>query len=161
PPDEPIGWDKGQPDIAGCGAVRGLREVRAIMHLHSHHSHDACDGEPQPDGVPDEDCLADLRAGLCTPRIDGALMSDHPTHATEAPFEDLLLIRGMDEPILGEKGTPIASWLKCPDGHKVLVMPGIESSSMMPFGLEEHVPDGYGTSTPASFAAIKAAGGLA
>ena len=161
PPDEPIAWDKGQPDISGCATVRGLREFRAIMHLHSHHSHDACDGDPQPNGVPDEDCLADLRVGLCTPRIDVALMSDHPTHATEAPFEDLLLIRGMDEPILGDGGTPIASWLKCPGGHKVLVMPGIESSAMMPFGLEEHLADGYGSSTPAAFAAIKAAGGLA
>lgn len=161
PPDEPILWDKGQPDISGCATIRGLREVRAIMHLHSHHSHDACDGDPQPNGVPDEDCLADLRAGLCTPRIDVAMLSDHPTHATEAAFEELLLMRGMDEPIMGDKGTPIASWLKCPDGHKVLVMPGIESAEMMPFGLEEHVPDAYGTSSPASFAAIKDAGALA
>ena len=73
------------------------------MHLHSHHSHDACDGDPQPDGVPDEDCLADLRAGLCTPRIDVAMISDHPTHATEAAYEELLLMRGMDEPILGRR----------------------------------------------------------
>src|SRR5262245_58636569 len=48
PPDEPIAWDRGQPDISGCATIRGLREVRAIMHLHSHHSHDACDGEPMP-----------------------------------------------------------------------------------------------------------------
>lgn len=161
PPDEPIAWDRGQPDISGCATIRGLREVRAIMHLHSHHSHDACDGDPQPNGVPDEDCLADLREGLCVPRIDVAMLSDHPTHASEAAFEELLLIRGMDEPILGDKGTPIASWMHCPDGHKVLVMPGIESAEMMPFGLEEHVTDVYGTSSPDAFAAIKAAGGLA
>lgn len=161
PPAEPIAWDPGQPDISGCAEIRGLREVRAIMHLHSHHSHDACDGDPQPNGVPDEDCLADLRAGLCVTRIDVALLSDHPVHASEATFEELLLIREMDEPILGDKGTPIANLMRCPDGHRVLVMPGIESSAMMPLGLEEHVKDVYGTSSPEAFAAIKAAGGLA
>lgn len=161
PPDTPIAWDKGQPDISGCATIRGQRELRAIMHLHSHHSHDACDGDPQPNGVPDEDCLADLRFGLCTPRIDVAMLSDHPTHATQAAYEELLLMREMDEPILGDGGTPIAAWLKCPDGHKVMVMPGIESAQMMPFGLEKHVSDVYGTSSPAAFAAIKEAGALA
>ena len=52
-PTEPIAWDPGQPDIAGC-EVRGQRDYRAIIHVHSHHSHDACDGDPQPGGVPDE-----------------------------------------------------------------------------------------------------------
>lgn len=160
-PAEPIAWERGQPDLSGCATIRGLREVRAIMHLHSHHSHDACDGDPQPGGVPDEDCLADLREGLCVPRIDVALMSDHPAHASEVSLEELLLIRGDDEPILGAGGTPIASWLKCPSGHRVLIMPGIESAEMMPFGLEEHVTDVYGTSSPQSFTAIKEAGGLA
>ena len=37
---------------------------RGIVHLHSHYSHDACDGNPMPDGVPDEACLQDLRSGL-------------------------------------------------------------------------------------------------
>lgn len=160
-PDEPIAWDRGQPDISGCGDVRGLREYRAILHLHSHHSHDACDGDPQPNGVPDEECLADLREGLCVPRIDVALVSDHPAYASDVPLETLLLIRGDDEPVIGDKGTPIANWMHCPDGHRVLLMPGIESGSMMPLGLEAHVTDVYDTSSPAAFAAIKAAGGLA
>jgi hypothetical protein len=160
-PAEPIAWDRGQPDLTACAPIRGLREVRAILHLHSHHSHDACDGDPQPDGVPDEDCLADLREGLCVPRIDVAMMSDHPAHASEVPLETLLLIRGEDEPILGEGGTPIGSWMHCPSGHKVLILPGIESGQMMPFGLEAHVTDAYGTSSPQAFTAIKEAGGLA
>lgn len=160
-PEEPIAWDKGQPDLSGCEAPRGLQEVRAILHLHSHHSHDACDDNPQPGGVPDESCLSDLREGLCATRIDVAMLSDHPTHATEATLEELLLIRGDDEPVLGDAGTPIASWLKCPDGHRVLVMPGVESQSMMPFGLEEHVPAAYDQNTPEGFAAIKEAGALA
>src|SRR5688572_18426334 len=83
PPAEPIAWDPGQPDIAGC-EVRGFRDYRAIIHLHSHHSHDACDGEPQPGGVPDEECLQHLRDALCVTRIDVAFTTDHPEHATAA-----------------------------------------------------------------------------
>lgn len=160
-PAEAIPWDQGQPEIASCAPIRGLQELRAIMHLHSHHSHDACDGDPQPGGVPDEACLADLREGLCATRIDVALTSDHPAHASDVPLVDLLLIRGDDEPILGEDKTPVASWMVCPSGHRVLVMPGIESGEMMPFGLEEHATEAYGVSSPDSFAQIKAAGGLA
>lgn len=160
PADPPIAWDRGQPDIAGCD-TRGLRDYRAIIHLHSHHSHDACDGEPQPGGVPDEACLQDLRDALCVTRIDLAFTTDHPTHAAEVPLEDLLLIRGDDEPVMGPGGTPIASWMRCPDGHRVLMLPGIESGEMMPLGLEAQVADAYGSATPAAFQQIKDAGALA
>lgn len=160
PADPPIEWDPGQPDIAGC-SVRGLREYRAILHLHSHHSHDACDGEPQPGGVPDEACLKDLRDALCVTRIDLAFLTDHPSYATDATLEQLLVMRGADEPVIGPGGTPIASWLVCDSGHRVLVMPGIESAEMMPMGLEAHVPEAYGVSSPASFQQIKDAGALA
>ena len=160
PADPPIEWDPGQPEIAGC-SVRGQREYRAIMHLHSHHSHDACDGDPQPNGVPDEACLQDLRDALCVTRIDLAMLTDHPVHASEWTLEELLVMRGMDEPVLGSEGTPIASWLVCDSGHRVLVMAGIESAEMMPMGLEEHVVDAYGVSSPAAFQQIKDAGALA
>lgn len=159
-PATPIAWDRGQPDIAGC-AVRGLRDYRAIIHLHSHHSHDACDGDPQPGGVPDEACLQDLRDALCVTRIDVAFTTDHPVHAAEVPLEKLLLIRGDDEPVMGPEDTPIASWMVCPDGHRVLMLPGIESGEMMPLGLEAHVVEAYGESSPASFKKIRDAGALA
>ena len=160
PPDEPIGWDRGQPDISGC-EVRGYRDYRAILHLHTHHSHDACDGDPQPGGVPDEQCLSHLREALCVTRIDVAFTSDHPEFATSATVEEMLVIRGDDEPVLGEEGTPIGSWMKCPDGHRVLILPGIESSSMMPFGIEAHAADAYGESTPENFQKIKDVGAVA
>ncbi len=160
PADPPIAWDPGQPEITGC-SVRGQREYRAILHLHSHHSHDACDGDPQPNGVPDEACLQDLRDALCVTRIDLAMLTDHPVHASEWTIEELLLIRGADVPVMGPGGTPIASWMACDSGHRVLVMAGIESSEMMPMGLEEHVVDAYGVSSPAAFQQIKDAGALA
>lgn len=159
-PAEAIAWDPGQPDISGC-AVRDLRDYRAIVHVHSHHSHDACDGDPQPNGVPDEACLQDLRDALCVTRIDVAFTTDHPVHATEATIEEMLLIRGDDKPVLGAGGTPIANWMTCASGHRVLLLPGVESGEMMPLGLEAHVPDAYGTSSPASFQQIKDAGALA
>lgn len=160
PPDTAIAWDPGQPDISGC-AVRGLRDYRAIIHVHSHHSHDACDGEPQPNGVPDEACLQHLRDALCVTRIDLAFTTDHPVHATEATIEEMLLIRGDDEPVIGPGGTPTANWIACANGHRVLVQAGVESGEMMPLGLEEHVVDAYGVSSPASFQQIKDAGALA
>ncbi len=160
PAEPPRAWDPGQPDITGC-EVRGRRDYRAIVHLHSHHSHDACDGDPQPGGVPDEACLQDLRDALCITRIDVAFTTDHPAHAAEVALQDLLLIRGEDEPVLGPGGTPIASWMACPDGHRVLMLPGIESGEMMPLGLEEHVVEAYGSATPAAFQQIKDAGALA
>jgi hypothetical protein len=73
----------------------------------------------------------------------------------------LLLIRGDDEPVMGPGGTPIASWMRCPDGHRVLILPGVESGEMMPLGLEEHVPGAYGSAMPAAFQQIKDAGALA
>ncbi len=108
---------------------------RGIVHLHSHYSHDACDGEPMPGGVPDEACLADLRHGLCTTAMDYAMITDHPAHAAEQDWDDLLLSREGDEVVDG-----IANRIACPDGHRVLTMPGIEDE-LMPIGLDRPVAD--------------------
>ena len=163
-PDAPLPapWDPGQPDIAGC-QTRGVRDYRAIVHLHSPHSHDACDGDPQPGGVLDEACLADLRAALCVTRIDVAFLTDHPAHAEGASLAEMVLTRGADEPVVDGQGRTVANWIVCPDGqHRVLLIPGVESSSMMPLGIAEHAPPGtYGTSTPDSFKTIRDGGALA
>lgn len=140
---------------------RDWREVRAIIHLHSPHSHDACDGNPQPDGTLDEDCLSDLRFGLCSNRIDVAFLTDHPGHASDASFEDLLLFRDGDEPISNSAGSTVANRMSCDSGHQVLLMPGIETSRMMPLGLEAHVRDAYSPGLEADFDAIQEAGGVA
>lgn len=108
---------------------------RGIIHLHSHYSHDACDGDPMPGGVPDENCLASLRRGLCTNAMDYAMLTDHPAHAAEQEFADLLLTREGDEVVGG-----IANRILCDDGHRVLTLPGIEDE-LMPIGLDRPVAD--------------------
>ena len=163
-PEEPtpfavIDWDKSQPDIS-AQSVGGFRELRTIAHLHSHWSHDACDGDPQPGGVPDEECLQDLRDGLCTTRIDVAFLSDHPTHATETDYATLLLLRDGDEPVPGPSGENVANRMTCPDGHRVLLLPGVESGDMMPFALDAHVDGGYGPMTADQYDKVTEAGGV-
>lgn len=154
----PIAWDHGQPELNR--QVRGLREIRAIVHLHSHWSHDACDGDPQPEGVPDEDCLADLRYALCTTRIDVAFLTDHPTHAEETVLAGRLLARGDDELVINDAGDAVGAWMTCASGHRVLMMPGLEDD-LMPLGQERDVSGAANDRTPENVQLLKDAGAVA
>jgi hypothetical protein len=156
-PFEPGPWQRGQPELDV--EVRGLTELRSITHLHSHWSHDACDGQPQPGGVPDEDCLQDLRDALCEVRIDVAFLSDHPTHSDETDLRTLALLRGDDEAL--PFGTGWANRMTCADGHQVLILPGVESSAMMPFGIQSQTPDLWSTHGPDAFEEVRAETGAA
>lgn len=153
PPFVPVPWAKDTPELDVT--VRGLREVRAIIHSHSHWSHDACDGDPQPGGIPDEQCLAELREGLCTTRIDVAMMSDHPAYAEDVSLAERLLNRGDDEVVHNEAGDAIAAWFTCPDPeHRVLVLPGLEDE-LMPLGMEADVLDASESFSPGSVQALR------
>ncbi|MCO4744096.1 MAG: hypothetical protein KC912_04860 [Proteobacteria bacterium] len=131
-------WNGGLEDLEVLGEVRGFRFARSIIHLHSPWSHDACDGEPLPDGSPDLDCLEDLRYALCTNRIEAAFLTDHPTHAAFQPYEDLFHAQPGDT-FLPSASAPIANAFDCDNGHRVHWMPGIEDE-LMPIGLDAHVP---------------------
>ena len=121
-------------------APDGYRWARSIVHLHSTHSHDACDDEPRiEDGAYNLPCVESLRQALCDARIDVAYQTDHPTHMAEVPFVDLLHIRDGDEPISDDIGNPIASWIVCDSGHRVLLRAGAEDA-LMPVGMTRHVP---------------------
>jgi hypothetical protein len=112
---------------------RSLR--RGIVHLHSHLSHDACDGDPMPNGVPDEECLGSLRSALCDAAIDVAFVTDHPAHAAEQSYIDMLLSR----PDLGDViADGVANRIACGDGATTLTLPGIEDE-LMPVALDRHV----------------------
>jgi hypothetical protein len=130
------------PDTAEFAAPEGKRWARSIVHLHSTHSHDACDDEPRPDGQYNQPCIESLRMALCDIHMDVAYLTDHPTHMTEVPFVDLLLhAEGSgDELLIDELERPYANWLTCDDGHRVLLRAGSEDS-LMPIGLHGHVAE--------------------
>lgn len=133
---------------------------RGIIHLHSPISHDACDNNGMPDGVVDESCLDDQRTALCATQMDYAFMTDHPDQAAYQTYEGMQLVRGDDELL------PFGKRMRCPDGHVVTLMPGIEDE-LMPVGLHRQVSDDaeensriYNNTDAEAFDANQAAGAL-
>ncbi|MCB9507054.1 MAG: hypothetical protein H6698_07370 [Myxococcales bacterium] len=125
-------------------APEGMHWVRSIVHLHSTHSHDACDGNPRPDGQYNLPCQESLRAALCDTKIDFAYLTDHPTHMVEVPFTDLLLHEPeTDELLTDDSGRPYANRIHCPSGFVVTIRVGSEDR-LMPLGMHEHVPGDLG-----------------
>lgn len=141
-------------------APRGLTWARGLIHMHSVHSHDACDGEPKPDGVPDQTCLARFRAAACHNRFDFILLTDHPGTFEEIAFEDAFLHQPGDRWIDGPGGH-VANLIACPeDGAEVLLMPGSEGD-LMPVMLTEKPPPGaLRDATPEGVRTLKQAGAL-
>src|SRR5512146_636570 len=100
-PPQPPAWDKTLPESSVMGSWRGLLPARGIVHLHSPYSHDACDGMPRAaDGTPNEPCLQDLRAALCTTNIDYANLTDHDASMADEEFPTLFNMRGTDQPVM-------------------------------------------------------------
>lgn len=170
PADAPLpAWDRGLPDASALGVRRGLTPARGIIHLHSPYSHDACDGmprDPLPDGAVNESCLADLRAALCTDRVDFAALTDHDGSMADESFATLFAMRGTDTAVTTMAG-PIASQIHCDNGHTVTVTIGGENT-LMPIMLDRHptaatnqaLHDIYNGDDAASAAAYRDAGGL-
>lgn len=120
-------------------APRGHVLQRAIVHLHSPWSHDACDGEPlDEDGQPRRDCLADLRDGLCDAGIDHAFLTDHPSHFATGEWGDVLLADA-DSTLLPSPDDARVLEHACADGRRLRWYPGVEDD-LMPVGLDRHVP---------------------
>jgi hypothetical protein len=160
-------WDKTLPPASVLGSWRGLVPARGIVHLHSPYSHDACDGNPRDmNGVPNEPCLQDLRAALCTDQIDFANLTDHDGSMADEDFPTLFSMRAGDVPVINIDGDQIASRMTCSDGHVVTFTVGGEND-LMPVMLHRHPPgdvptrhDIYNGVDAASVAAFRAAGGL-
>ncbi len=133
-------WDPRQPEASDLAAPRGLVRRRAVFHLHSPWSHDACDGSGYEDGVLDTVCADQLREGLCQARFDLAYLTDHPDYGDAQPFEQLFHERRGDRRIM-EGDDLVATEITCPDGHVVRWRPGFEDE-VMPVGLRHHIdPD--------------------
>jgi hypothetical protein len=160
-------WHPELPASIEMGERRGLQPARGLIHLHSPYSHDACDGEPRPGGVPDETCLSHLRAALCTTKMDYAALTDHDDSMADEAFETLFNMRGGDEAVRDGGGAQIASRLACPDGHRLLIMVGGEND-LMPVMLDRHPTAAdvaerhaiYNGDDVATVAAFRDAGGL-
>ena len=126
-------------DTTALGERRGLRVVRGLIHSHSIHSHDACDGMPRLEGdVFNEACNEDWREGVCLTRQDFIFNTDHEELAAFTEWEDLLLVRGDDEVLRDAEQRAVANRLACPDGFRPLILPGGEFG-MMPVGMVEHL----------------------
>jgi hypothetical protein len=170
-PVAPEIWDPGTRYRTPAAAnARGYLDRRGLIHAHSFHSHDACDGAPRNDaGVFDQSCNADFRRGLCQAKHDFVFLTDHPGFFTEVEYPEALLYDGQQGDALVDHGAgPVASWMGCGDGGTAsLVMGGAESSTMMPVGLEGHVAPAairgsiYGDDSPAAYLEVKAHGGVA
>lgn len=164
-------WPADLPDTSTLGMRRGRRLARAIVHLHSPLSHDACDGMGFVDGhlgVPS--CLSDFRAAACTLRMDALMMTDHATHLSEVSFENAFWIDGAmgDAPVTDASGAVVAAHMACPDGRHVLTTVGSENE-LMPVGLLHHagattdpamLADVYHQDGAAAAATFRAAGAL-
>ncbi len=129
-PTEPVAWTSERAPLVETRAD-GTTVKRAIIHLHSPLSHDACDGHEMDTPT----CLADFRAGLCNAAIDVAFVTDHPSMAAEHPYDELFNLQDGDQMIDG-----VASRMTCDSGHAVTMLPGIEDE-LMPVALDRHVAE--------------------
>ncbi len=149
----PTPWAPGQTRPSAHAERRGLKDVRGIIHAHSIYSHDACDGEPEKDGVRDEACLADLRRGVCQSGHDFVMLTDHSDAFAQTEFPEVLLYRPELGDALHERGgRAVASTIRC-DDREVMLLAGTETA-VMAVGLEGHLEDRtlYGRPEPDAIA---------
>jgi len=137
---EPHQYERLYPLATEFPSPEGLKWRRSIIHLHSTHSHDACDGTPRPGGEYNLPCLADLRAALCRLRIDFAYLTDHPTHMEEVSFVDALLHDSERDELVMDGEETIGNRMTCDDGFVVTITAGCETA-VMPLAFRGHASD--------------------
>jgi hypothetical protein len=114
-----------------------MAPVRAVLHVHSVYSHDACDEAPVDEaGRPDEACLARFKQAICTARLGAVFLTEHDRRLVEADsLADALLLREGDVRVLAD-GELRASRIACPSGAgSALLFPGAENQ-LMPIALD-------------------------
>jgi len=116
---------------------------RSYIHMHSVHSHDACDEKPKnKQGQINEKCLNDFRQTLCNHNVDVVALTEHRNEMARMNFNDILEARPGDEkiydqsPISGEEKI-VGLKIQCEDNRQVLVLPGSENE-LMAVGLADH-----------------------
>ncbi|MGH7550821.1 MAG: hypothetical protein ACREK3_08760 [Gemmatimonadota bacterium] len=130
-------WPDTLPAAAAFGDPRALTPRRAIIHVHSVYSHDACDEGAQDEaGRTNEACLERFREALCAARVDAAFLTEHDRWLVRADsLAEALLIRAGDTPVTAD-GRLVANRLPC----GTLLFAGAENV-LMPVGFDS-LPDG-------------------
>jgi hypothetical protein len=157
-PSGPGGWTPGTYLPSLDDTLRGMQDLRGVIHAHSVYSHDACDGEPRDEETDaiNQSCFDDLRRGLCVSRHDFLMLTDHPESFERTEFPEVLQYRPeRGDELVARGGQDMANWAGCPDdAEPSLIMAGLEGG-MEPVGLEGHVADTveeraevYGAATP-------------
>lgn len=168
--DGPETWEPGRvfPSPSGPNE-RGFLDRRGYIHSHSPYSHDACDGDPMPNGSPDVNCVINLREAVCLVEADFLMLTDHREFFSDYDFSEVLLYDADFGDVLIERGGgPVANRAGCgPVDHETMILGGCEAATM-PVGLEGHVADTpsersdiYGDATPEAIAAYHDVGGVA
>ncbi len=127
-------------------ADRGWTLLHGVIHAHTPYSHDACDDDGLlPDGSPNPECLAELRAGACASRHHFIFFTDHPSYMRDYPMEALVLYDpDQGDRLLYSAQGILANEITCSDGTstwKVWITNGAEGDHNMPIGLEAHLAD--------------------
>ncbi|HUP00898.1 MAG TPA: hypothetical protein VM737_05175 [Gemmatimonadota bacterium] len=127
-------WPDTLPDAAAFAPPPGMTAARAIVHVHSVYSHDACDGAPQDEaGRLNEECLERLRRALCAANVDAAFLTEHDRHLVRADsLAEALLLRSGDTRLF-VKGRLAANRIRCPGGrgNDPILFAGAENSLMV------------------------------
>ncbi len=149
-----------QPGFAAdVTAPAGWRWAHGLIHMHSVHSHDACDGDPKPGGQANAECLRRFRAAQCHNRFDFLLLTDHPDSFADIEFAEAFLPEPGDTWV-PDADAPLANRIACPDGHEVLLAAGSEGD-LMPVMFREKPPrELLRMATPEGVAGLRAAGAL-
>jgi hypothetical protein len=175
-------WTPGVAYASPSGPVyRGLLDLRGLIHAHSVHSHDACDGAPTAGTLGttaltlNRTCYDQFRDDLCTAKIDYVFLTDHGAMFDDTEYDPaaasplrpetqegdnaMLWSKSRGDQLVSRSGLPVANRIACPAGGASLIIPGNEGNNLMAVGLERHVsadPSGraatYGIdTTPADF----------
>ncbi len=136
-PDGPAdAADAQSPD--GPSPLGPYKEARAVIHMHSAYSHDACDGKGIVGGVLNTKCIGQLRAAVCATGLDFVALTDHPSNMKSYSMkEDMLFDAAAGDTLVMHKGAPIANRIKCGGGKTTVLSVGFESKHMMPLGLHK------------------------
>ena len=161
-------WPDTLPSGDVIGAPRDLAPVRAVLHVHSILSHDACDGAPvDEDGRPNEPCLARFRRAVCSARLGAVFLTEHDRRlVTVVALPGALLLRDGDWPIRVDDEVR-ASMIRCAGGRRgALLFPGAENQLMpvafdsLPSGTQEEKRAFYDADTAGSAAVFRRYGAI-